>query len=491
MWEKLRAFLLTNQTARQIIAKNVFWLSVSNIGSRLIRAAIIIYAARLLGAAEYGVFSYALGLAGFFTIFVDVGISSILTREVAKKPERASHFFSTTFWMKSVLLFGTTFLILFVAPYFSNIDAARVLLPLVALLVIFDNLREFSNAFFRAKEKMEYEALVTTAMNVAITVFGFVALAIAVNAHSLMIAYVGSAGAGFFAAALLLREEFARIFRSFDRTLIRPVLRSAWPIALMGLLGAMSLNVDIIMLGWFRTPEEIGFYSAGQKIVQVLYTFPAIVASALLPLLSRLVGIQDKIKFRLLTEKGLALVFAVAFPLAVGGIVLAQPIIGFLYGSEYLPGASAFQILIMTVLVVFPGTILGNIVFAHDKQKKIAGYIGVTSIGNVVLNVILIPPFGIVGAAVATIVSQAFFNGLMWRFVKRLAPFAVGRHLVKMGIATFIMGLIAFALSAAGVHVLATITIAALSYFAILAVLKERILAEARDILNVAKNGSS
>ncbi|MBM4388622.1 MAG: oligosaccharide flippase family protein, partial [Deltaproteobacteria bacterium] len=327
MWGKLRSFFFTNQTARQIIAKNVFWLSVSNIGSRLIRAAIIIYAARVLGAAEYGVFSYALGLAGFFTIFVDIGISHILTRDVAKKPERASNLFSTALWMKSVLLIGTTLLIIFVAPYFSNIDAARVLLPLVALLVIFDNLREFSNAFFRAKEKMEYEALVTTFMNIAITAFGFVALAIAANAHSLMVSYVGSAGAGFLAAALILREEFAGIFKKFDRTLVKPILQSAWPIALTGLLGALSLNVDVIMLGWFRSAEEIGFYSAGQKVIQVLYTVPAIIASSLLPLSSRLVELRDEAKLRLLAEKGLTLVLTLALPLAIGGAILAESII--------------------------------------------------------------------------------------------------------------------------------------------------------------------
>lgn len=490
MVQKLKELLFQNTSTRQTVAKNIIWLSVGNIGGRLIRAAIIVYAARVLGAAEYGVFSYALGLAGFFTIFVDIGISSILTREAAQKPERAINFFSTTFWMKAVLLLGTAFLILFVAPYFSNIDAARVLLPFVAVLVIFDNLREFSNSYFRAKEKMELEALVTTAMNVAITALGFITLAIAANAHSLMIAYVGSAGAGLLAAIVLLREEFSHIVRSFDRSLIRPVLQSAWPIALMGLLGALSLNVDVIMLGWFRSAEEIGFYSAGQKIVQVLYTIPGIVASALLPLSSRLVGMMDHVRLRLLIEKGLALVFAFAFPLAVGGVVLANPIIEFLYGGEYLPGSSTFQILIVTTLVVFPGTILGNIVLAYDKQKKVAGYIGIASISNAILNALLIPPIGIVGAAIATIATQAFYNGLMWRFVKRLSPFTIGRHLIKIGGATLIMGIVAFGFSLAGIHVLLTIAIAACSYFVTLAILKEPILAETRDLLRSSRKKS-
>ncbi|KKL89073.1 hypothetical protein LCGC14_1918330, partial [marine sediment metagenome] len=122
---KIKDFLFKNKNVKQIIAKNVFWLGVGQVGSRIIRAFIIIYAARLLGAAEYGVFSYALGLAGFFTVFADIGLSPILTREVAKKPGRGSYYFATTFWMKIILLAVTSLLVIFLAPQFSGIEAAK------------------------------------------------------------------------------------------------------------------------------------------------------------------------------------------------------------------------------------------------------------------------------------------------------------------------------------------------------------------------------
>ena len=84
MWQKIKSFLFENKTAKQTVAKNTVWLSISNFGGRLFKAAIIIYAARMLGAAGYGVFSYAVTLAGFFTLFVDPGINSVLIREGAK-----------------------------------------------------------------------------------------------------------------------------------------------------------------------------------------------------------------------------------------------------------------------------------------------------------------------------------------------------------------------------------------------------------------------
>jgi len=107
------------------------------------------------------------------------------------------------------------------------------------------------------------------------------------------------------------------------------------------------------------------------------------------------------------------------------------------------------------------------------------------------MNLALIPSFGIVGAAVATIIAQFLYNLLTWRFVKKLVPFSVMRHIMKISFAAATMGVIAFLLSSSNVHVLITISVAATSYFAVLALLKERIIVEVREMMQLAKNGSS
>lgn len=98
MWQRIKSFLFENKTAKQTVAKNTVWLSISNFGGRLIKAVIIIYAARILGAAGYGVFSYAVTLAGFFGLFVDPGINSVLIREGSKaSPEERKSLFQPRF----------------------------------------------------------------------------------------------------------------------------------------------------------------------------------------------------------------------------------------------------------------------------------------------------------------------------------------------------------------------------------------------------------
>lgn len=483
--QRVKEFLFQNRGIRQTIAKNMFWLTTGQIGSRLFRAIIIIYAARVLGVSGYGVFAYVLGLAGFFTIFADIGVGHILTREVSKKPEEASYYFATSFWIKVFLLFFTGGLIIFIAPHFSKIEAAKALLPLVALLTAFDGVRDLTIAFFRGKEKMQLEALVMGFTNITIAIFGFIILSVSPTPKSLTIAYVLSAGSGTLLGIAVLRNQFSKLLSSFRKNLLRPILSSAWPIALLGVLGAFMLHTDILMLGFFRTPGEVGLYSASQRIVQFLYMLPGILAISLFPALSRFIEHSDYEKAKTLMERGMGAIFLIALPITVGGVILGRNIIHFLYGSEYLAGVLAFQILIISPLIIFPGYLISNYVVAYDKQRKLAPFMALGSLGNIFLNILLIPTFGIVGSAIATTSALLIYNGSVWRLAKKINNFFTLRYLKKITIATIAMGLVTFTLNTIGFHVIINIALSALIYLGVLILLKERTLVEIKSALPI------
>ena len=185
MYQKIKDFLFKNTTARQTVAKNTFWLSVSNFGGRLIKAIIIIYAARVLGTDGYGVFSYAITLAGLLTLFMDPGINGILIRDAAKvDDDERRTIFGTMFVMKIFLLIIGVLVILFIAPLFTTLPGAKILLPIVALVLAFDTMREFFFSLIRAMENMQWEAAIFLLTNVGIVVFGFIFLYYAANAQS-------------------------------------------------------------------------------------------------------------------------------------------------------------------------------------------------------------------------------------------------------------------------------------------------------------------
>ncbi len=486
MIKKIKTLLFENITSKQTVAKNFFWLSLSQFAGKLIRGLFIIFAARLLGASEYGIFSYALGLAGFFTLFADLGINSILTKEASREPERSSFYFATSFWIKVILLFFTSLLLIFVAPYFSKIESIETLLYFVAILTIFDNLREFFNAYFRAKEKMEFEALVNVSMNIAIAVIGAIVLYHSQTAKAVTISYVGSAGVGLLIAGFIIRKELKKIISAFDKRLVQPTIKAALPIAILGFLGVFMLNIDIIIIGWFRSAADIGLYSAGQKIVQLLYTMPIIIAGALFPALSRAASNKDSRKVSLIMEKGMAAIFAFAIPITLGGIILAKPLINILYGAEYLPAILTFQILLLTNIVIFPQALLSNFVLAYNKQKKLAFYVGLAALGNVILDIIFIPKFGIAGAAAATVIVQVAYIFLTWNMIKKINPFRTIANLKKIFIASALMCITTFVFNYLNIPVIINILASGAVYFLALLILKEPIIKEGKSaILNI------
>ncbi len=454
------------------VFKNFAWLLTSNFASRFIRALIIIYAARVLGAEGYGVFSYVLGLAGFFTFFKNVGIDSILTREVAKNPEKQHNYFSTAFWMEVILVLITVLIVIFIAPFFSKIQAAVALLPLAAVVLAFDDLRDFFFGFFRGKEKMELEAITMLVANVSIAAFGFFALYYFKTPFAFLVSYASASVLGAVVAAILLKPHVSGIVSNFERGLIKPIAISAFPIAISGLTGTFLFSIDIVMLGWWRTPYEIGLYSAAQKVVGVLAIFSGLIGTATFPVISRFVHTEID-RARKIFESSAKAIFLISVPFVIGGIVLSESLMNFIFGSAYLSAAPAFSVLIISILGIHPLAVFTLLIFALDKQAKVIKYIIASSLCNAAFSFLLIPKFGIMGAAISIVITSFFYIALVWRFAKTLLDFQIMPGLKKIAASSVLMGIIAFAFQALGMHVLLNVVLSGSLYLLLLYVFRE------------------
>lgn len=470
---KLRAFFFENAGLTQAIFKNTFWLGFGQLVSRLIRAVLIIYAARILGAAGYGAFSYALSLAGFFTIFSDIGLTPLLTRESAKDPdeERRRRYVATAFAIKLALIAVCTAIILVTLPLASRVPEAVALFPILVVLFAFDTIRDFTFAITRSFQRMEVEAGINITTNLAILVLGMGVLLAAPSAYALMAAYTLGTGIGMVLALWKLRAYFYRFWTRVDRTLMRPIVLEAWPFGVAGLLSTVMLNTDAIMIGWLRTTEEVGFYAVAQRILLLLYLLPGFLAVSSFPAMARF-AVENRERFRMLLEKALHAVYLLAFPLTVGGILTATPLITFLFGEEYAPAGAAFQILLGTLILVFPGNIVNNAVFALDGQRYLFYAFALGSVGNIAANYFLIPLFGIVGSAWATIGTQLVSNFAGFLILARFMPYRLFVGMPKPFLAAVAMGAALLALPAT-LHVLLTITVGGLVYGVVLLLLKD------------------
>lgn len=480
---RIKSLLLYNQTTRQTVAKNTFWLTAGTITSRIVRAGLIIYAARVLGAGGYGIFSYALSIAAFFTLFADVGISPLLTREITKNPQKASSYTSTAFGLKLILMLGTAAVIALAAPLFTKIPEAKTLLPIVAILLIFDNLRNFGFSITRAQNRMEIEAAFTILTDVFITGIGVIILLFAPSARGLAVGYAAGSGVGFALLFVSIRSQLKNLFAHFDAALIKPILRAAWPFAIMGLLGGFMLDIDIIIIGWFRTANELGLYGAAQRFIQVIYLIPTFLAISLFPIVSNLVSKSDHEHIRSIVERSLAIIFMVAFPVVVGGIIVSNQIINLLLGAEYSGATLTLQILFITTFLVFPNWIIGNVIFAYDRQKVFSVSTALGASANVAFDLLLIPLYGNPGSAIATIIAHITVASYNWVKMNEINRLTVFPKLKKMAAAAIIMGIVTLAIRYLGVPVLVNIAVSAVLYFALLVLFKEPLLSKIKRVI--------
>lgn len=487
MIRKIKTFLFTNQTNRQTIAKNTFWLGVSNIGGRLIKAIIIVYAARVLGAAEWGVFSYAVTLTAFLTVFTDFGIGSILVRESSKteSAKGRSELLSTSFVIKTFFLGLGVFLIIFVAPLMTSIDGVKEILPIVAFILIFDTLREFGFALNKVFERMEREAGLFILTNVAIVVLGFVFLTISPTIKSFAYSYALGTGLGMVATALALRNNLGRIFSDFNKKFVRPIISSAWPFAISGVLGILMVNTDILIIGNLLSAGDVGLYSVADRIIQILYVLPVMIAGSVLPTFSRLAA-TDNQKMKLAMEHIIALLLLAAIPISVGGFLWGEEIINFLFGGEYLGASSSFKILVLTLMINFPTVILNSAIFAYNRQKALIVNSAVAGGANVVLDLILIPWLGIFGSAIATLLAQTFSNIYLWNKMKSINYFKVWPYLKKVIAATGMMTAFILIARGLGVGIGFGIPAAILIYFGTLLFLKEKLIHDLKSVWHSA-----
>ncbi|MDP2788579.1 MAG: flippase [bacterium] len=474
--QKLRNFLFSNSNTRQTIVKNTFWLFMAEASGRLLKMGLIIYAARKLGADGWGIFAYAISVASLLMLFSDIGISSLIIRDTIQKKDGYQIFISTALLLKIILLLISTAAVFFISPYISNIEEARILFPIIGLIFLFDAIREVGFAINRALEKMEREMMIKVIMNSIILVLGIILVSVKPLPIAVAIAYATGSGIGAFLISIMIKNHILELITKTDLKTLKLVLKTALPFAIITLTGSIMANTDIYMLSIWKTPEDIGMYSVAQRFYQFILIIPSMIASATLPLMSRLAN-NDNDKFRIVLEKTISAFMIIGIPIAFGGLVLADQIMPLVFGPIYINAIPVLQIFMIMLLTSFPLILLINTTLVYNEQKKLvlANIFGVLM--NVILNYLLIPKFGITGAALATLVSSAIVTFIVWVKIKKINHFEILPSFKNIFLPVMAMTLATLALKYLGIHVLLNIIISALIYLAVI-FLKEKSLIE-------------
>lgn len=482
--ERVKKFFFSNVNTSQIVVKNAFWMMMGEVVMRLLKMALIVYAARKLGANGWGIFSYAISISSLFMIFADIGISSLITREASKKDANYKKFVSASVFLKGAISLISLLLTILVAPYISSIEEAKFVLPIIAFVLFFDSMRDMGFALNRAMEKMERETLTKTIMGFVILISGFILIKINPVPKSLAIAYLIGSLSGFLSIIISLRKNILEFAEKINIKDLKVVLKVALPFAVIILVSSILANTDVFMLGIWRTPEEIGIYTAAQRFYQFIMIIPAIIVTATLPAMSRLVS-ENREKLEILLNKTFFIFMSLALPIAIGGLLLMNQIIPVTFGQEYLGSIPILNVLMVMLIFSFSLLLLTNLIFVFNKQNKLikANIFGV--VFNVFINAILIPRLGAFGAIIATLVSTIIITFIMWKEAKKLIKFRVLFGAKKVLLPVFFIAIFILIFNYLNFNIWLNIVFSSLIYIGVMLTKEKSLVREIREMINV------
>lgn len=469
-----RELLFKNFDLKQTILKNIFWLVLGQIINKSCKFLLIIYAARILGANQFGSFSFIFSLIALFFIFVDLGSSFVLIREYNQNNFDKRKLISTSFYLK-LFLIGISFsLSLIYFPFIKDSLIKDIFIFMLFFFVI-QSFFDFLTILARAIEKIEIESF-GLIINGLITLFlGFLLLHFLPTVKNLILSYLISSLFALLVVVVFIIKFFPSIFlfKYYDKNILKRIFYLGWSFAGLIIISTILASADIIILGFFKNPETVGNYSVGVKIIQVLFLIGSIINIVLFPVISRLCTYKEQVS--IIIKKSNSFVLMIIIPLIFGGVLIADKLIPAFFGTQYLQGILSFQILILTLFPFYLISILEHLLLAKNLQTKVFKYNCLILFLNVILNLILIPKFSLYGAALTMVISYVFKFILILYLTKKNYQYSFFefQSIIKYFIASILMSIFIFVILFLKISIWITIPLAILIYFFLLYILRE------------------
>lgn len=400
------------------IAKNATLMTTASIMQKVISFVYFTLIARMVGAEDTGKYVLALSFTTIVAVFVDLSFTNVLVREAAKEKEKVQQYVSTLLGMKMIL--GVlAYVGLIVAVHFLSYEIElRHLIYLSGITMLFDSIHLTLYGGFRALGDLKYEAMGIVGSQALTLILGSIFLFAGFPLFYLILAFtIPSALNALFAGINLYRRHGIVPKVSIDPDIKRKLIGLVLPFALAGIFVRVYSYIDSILLHKIAGEEVLGWYSIGFKITTAFQFIPLALVAALYPRLSEYYA-KDRERLTQLFQDALRYMLLISIPIVVGIAVLAKDLVMLVYTSSYLPAVLPLQIMIFSLLFTFLNFLLGALLNACDREKTQTGLIGTVMVINIILNIILIPLYGAVGAAIAALAG----NGLLTVFSLFVVP---------------------------------------------------------------------
>lgn len=364
-----------------------------------------IWVARYLGPAQFGLFSYAVAFAALFSSIAKLGLDSIMVRDLVREPAQRDIYMGTAFWLKlagSLAMLG----VIGIALQLTTSDSTtRLYIFIIASGAIFQPF-EVVDFYFQSKVLSKF---VSICKLIQLTISSLIKIfLIYIDSGLFWFVIVSLIDQITLAATLYLAYRYQKIgmyFKHFNRHVAKKLLIDSWPLVLSGLAVMIYMRTDQIMIKEMLGEKEVGLYSAATRISEIWYFVPILITNSIFPAILNVKKDSPKYLFRLRVLFSV-LVWIGILVAAITAFIYDWLII-FLYGQDYQQAGQVLMIHIWGGIFVALGAASGSWFVSENLQRYALYRTLLGASVNIALNFALIPKYGILGAAIGTVVAQS------------------------------------------------------------------------------------
>ncbi|MBI4427618.1 MAG: flippase [Ignavibacteriales bacterium] len=438
-------------------ARNLLSLLSADIVRRLLGFASVPYLARILGADGFGAINIGYAVLSAGIMVSAMGLHTIGAREIARgaSDEITGDILSLRLAVSAVIVLVISIVCLL---FVSDTMTARIIALFSLSVFAYAILIEW---YFQGKEEM---GIMAAGRISSPALYVLLLLAFVRSADDILWVPVAAVLGDFFFSFVILWK-----YRARGQTLKLRILPSAWvsllkqsvPIGLGYVFAQVTVSYPPVVLALFLSNTEVGIFSAASKIVFYLLMVDRVVAPLLLPALTRWQGISDDMLAKRSGDT-LRWLILVTLPLAVGGTMLAQPIVGLVFGSEYTAAADVFRVFVWYFFLTVMNSVYTSSLLALGQNRVFGNVMFVSAAVHVIAVTFFTMSFGYLGTAFGVVLAEGITLIALHMRLRRFSTIVSPRSTLKIILASMVMA-ISVELSQS-IHFLAAVALGAVVY---------------------------
>lgn len=388
------------------IIRNIGWLSAERVLSMILSFFVGVYVIRYLGSENYGKLSYSISYVALFIAISKLGLDQIVVRNLVKQEHSTAEILGTAFILKLIGSLIALFLIYITIFQSSNDIQIRKTTIIIAIGLIFSCF-DVLDLWFQSQVLSKSTAIVRSSQ----FVISFIAKLSFIFFKFPLIAFAYLLLFDSIVKAVGMIIVYSRKNQSIWHWKIRKLsainlLKDSWPLILSGVMVTIYMKIDQVMLGNMSSSQEVGNYAAAVKFSEIWYFIPMAVCSSVFPAIIRAKQRSRQeyyVKMQQLYDFMSILSISVAIPITF----TSNSILTNVLGSEYSKAGTILTLHIWSGVFIFWGVARGKWLIAENKIGLNFVTQSLGAITNIVLNLVFIPKYGGMGAAISTLISYA------------------------------------------------------------------------------------